>query len=153
MTGQQSTSTGPEDVGADGPGPDDADVQGAWTAPPPGPDVDAEDAPTMDGPPVVVRVVYDARARDEALALADAAEALGYTTESVDWLDFREDGDGPITRFVPTSTVVHDRWSHAAAARLQEALAPGYALVEEPLRVPGVEWHLPGVTVLVTPPA
>ena len=27
------------------------------------------------------------------------------------------------------------------------------AQVEEPLRVPGVEWHLPGVTVLVTAPA
>lgn len=153
MTGQESTRIGLGDDGPDGPGPDDADVQGAWTAPAPGPDVDVDAAPTMDGPPVVVRIVYDARARDEALALADAADALGYTTETVDWLDFREDGDGPITRFVPTSTVVHDRWSLAAAARLQEALAPGYALVEEPLRVPGVEWHLPGVTVLVAPPA
>jgi hypothetical protein len=149
MTQQRTTGPDPEALE-----PDDADVQGAWTGQQAGPDADADidEAPTMDGPPVVVRVVYDARAREEALAVADAADALGYTTERIDWLDFREDGDGALTRFAPTSTVVHDVWSHAAAARLRDAVTPGYALVEEPIRVPGVEWHLPGVTVLVAPP-
>lgn len=129
--------------------PLDADVNGAWTGPSPAPDPDA-DAPAA--PPVEVRVVFDVRAAEAAHAVAEASEALGFVTSSIDWLDYREDGDGAITRFAPISTAFFDAASREAAERLAAAAPVGLALQEEPILAPGVEWHLRGVTVFVAPP-
>ena len=87
-----------------------------------------------------VTIYFAPTAKTQGQSLARALAEQEFRVRADNWLDAREPGDGPLTRFAETNPLHFHPTAGAKAVAIRDKLARGFALKEGDVVVPGSRW-------------